>query len=378
MRFLLLVCAIFIFSCQYDEVNKSEDNWTKIIYETSSLGIIEASTSVYPVLAFSSNFYKISGADAFLTETPKEDIYEFNEFELATSTSLKYENNFVFGGVDHTNLSPIYGIKLMNDEFDSKLFFHENVAQGVFFAGSSLQFHSLLTSPLYLNTKSEPTVNATLCSYTYAQDLFDTLSTQNFEITNVDPTLAIDLYAVKSGDQVFFVFQQRLFLWDAVTGEIKERDTGEVAIGLYFLNDQLILQPKSNELKIYDKSLGLQESVSLSAMVSLSDYKTTILKIFIDSQDMYVVVGESKAESSSDDVLTEVTSFVSVLTIGENWELSNRKVVLQGNDYKGTSLLWERFDLISQDIKNDVAYFLFKRPIGGSKYEYLVKRTALY
>ena len=217
-----------------------------------------------------------------------------------------------------------------------------------------------------------------IVQYSIQSNNIDTLSTYNFELTGIDLSKSIKGFVSKGTDNLYYAFQDQLFSWDMTTESLTSIPTGTEVKNLLFFDDKVMLIGSSNELKMYDEDLSLDRTIWLSEVIpATKDQKSTILKVFTSKIGIHMVLGVSSAIKRSDGVLVEVMSSLDLLTLSSEGIVEGRTIILEGTEGQNEKLFWNEFELLSQDIKNDEAYFMFKKALNESKYEYFVKKTSI-
>ena len=90
-----------------------------------------------------------------------------------------------------------------------------------------------------------------------------------------------------------------------------------------------------------------------------------------------MVLGISSGINKSDGILVEVMSTLDLLTLSSEGILEGSTVILEGNEDQNEDLFWNQFELVSQNINNEAAYFMFKKRLFDAKNEYFVKKTVV-
>jgi hypothetical protein len=378
MRFLVISVLIFLLACKFDEIIKTGDNSAWYFYEVDDVGAIEVSNASFPIIAFPSNFYSISGQNNEILAVPINNFYEFIDYSVQHVTSLEGNSRFIVGAINNTNIVPLYGLRLIAEDSESSAIFHENVEHATFIPNDQQSFHGVLESPLYLNDLNEVSLSGQIVQYTIQSNNIDTLSTYNFELTGIDLSKSIKGFVSKGTDNLYYAFQDQLFSWDMTTESLTSIPTGTEVKNLLFFDDKVMLIGSSNELKMYDEDLSLDRTIWLSEVIpATKDQKSTILKVFTSKIGIHMVLGVSSAIKRSDGVLVEVMSSLDLLTLSSEGIVEGRTIILEGTEGQNEKLFWNEFELLSQDIKNDEAYFMFKKALNESKYEYFVKKTSI-
>ena len=90
-----------------------------------------------------------------------------------------------------------------------------------------------------------------------------------------------------------------------------------------------------------------------------------------------MVLGISKAIEKSDGIFVEQMLTLNLLTLNSEGVLEGSTVILEGNEDQNDDLFWNQFDLVSQNINNNAAYFMFRKQLSDAKYEFLVKKAVI-
>ena len=217
MRFLFISVLVFILACEFDEINKTEDKNAWYFYEVANIGTIEATNATIPIIGFPSNFYTISGINNEISATPISDFYEFIDYSVQDVISLGGNSRFIVGAVNNTNVASIYGLRSISANSESSMFFHENIESGTFIPNDQKSFFGVLESSPSINDLNEVYLTAQIVHYSFVNDNIDTLSTHNFDLANFDLSKSIKGFVTKGTDNLYYAFQEQLFLWDLTT-----------------------------------------------------------------------------------------------------------------------------------------------------------------
>tara|TARA_X000001036_G_scaffold439643_1_gene491558 strand:- start:8102 stop:9241 length:1140 start_codon:yes stop_codon:yes gene_type:complete len=378
MRFLVILILVITLSCEFDEINKTEEKNAWYFYEVSNIGTIEASNSTIPVIAFPSNLYSIIGINNEISAVPINDFYEFVDFSIQDVISLGGNSRFIISAVNNTNLASVYGLRFIGTESESSVFFHDNVESGTFTANDDQSFFGILESSPSINGSNEIYLNAQIVHYSLLNDNIDTLSTHSFDLVNIDLSKSMEGFVTRGSDNLYYAFQEQLFLWDLTTENLISTSTNTDVKNLLSIDDKIILVGSANELKIYNEDLTLDRTIWFSDVIPAAiDKKYTLLKVFTSKKGIHIVVGISEAIKKSDGRFVEQMLTLDLLTLNSEGILGSSMVVLEGNKDQNEDLFWNQFELISQNINNNAAYFMFRKRLFDAKYEYLVKKTVI-
>ena len=378
MRFLFISVLVFILACEFDEINKTEDKNAWYFYEVANIGTIEATNATIPIIGFPSNFYTISGINNEISATPISDFYEFIDYSVQDVISLGGNSRFIVGAVNNTNVASIYGLRSISANSESSMFFHENVESGTFIPNDQKSFFGVLESSPSINDLNEVYLTAQIVHYSFVNDNIDTLSTHNFDLANFDLSKSIKGFVTKGTDNLYYASQEQLFLWDLTTETLTSISTNTEVKNLLFFDNKVILVGSANELKIYNEDLILDRTIWLSDVIpTASDKKYTLLKVFTSQIGIHMVLGISSGINKSDGILVEVMSTLDLLTLSSEGILEGSTVILEGNEDQNEDLFWNQFELVSQNINNEAAYFMFKKRLFDAKNEYFVKKTVV-
>jgi|TARA_B110000046_G_scaffold87607_1_gene95711 hypothetical protein len=378
MRFLVISVLVFISACEFDEINKTEDKNAWFFYEVADIGTIEASNSTIPIIAFPNNFYAISGINKEISSIPISDFYEFIDFSVKDVISLGGNSRFIVSAVNNTNVASVYGLKFISEESQSSVFFHENVESGTFIPNDQQSFFGVLESSPSINSSNEVYLTAQIVHYSLIDDDIDTLSTHNFNLANIDLSKPMKGFVTIGTDNLYYAFQEQLFLWDLTNETLTSIATETDVKSLLFFDDKIILVGSANELKIYNEDLTLDRTIWFSDVISTpKDKKHTLMKVFASKIGIHMVLGISSAIENSDGTFVELMSTLDLLTLSSDGILEGSTIILEGNEGQNEDLFWNKFELVSQNINNNAAYFMFKKRLSDAKYEYFVKKTVV-
>ena len=209
-------------------------------------------------------------------------------------------------------------------------------------------------------------------------DNIDTLSTHRFEIGNIDMSKSMEGFATSGLNNLYYAFQDQLFSWNATTDTLISTPTNTQVKNLLSIDDKIILVGSANELKIYNEDLTLDRIIWLSDLIpTATGKKNTLLKVFTSKKGIHMVLGISKAIEKGDGIFVEQMLTLDLLTLNSEGVLEGSTVILEGNEDQNDDLFWNQFDLVSQNINNNAAYFMFRKRLSDAKYEFLVKKAVI-
>ncbi|MAZ42205.1 MAG: hypothetical protein CMB93_05430 [Flammeovirgaceae bacterium] len=378
MRFLVILVLVFTLSCEFEDINKTGQKNAWYFYEVADIGAIEASNSTIPVIAFPSNYYTIGGINNEISIIPISDFYEFIDFSVQDVISLGGKSKFIITAVSNNSIEPVYGLRLISEKSESSVFYHENVESGTFSPIDQQSLYGVLESLPSINDGNEVYLNAQIVYYSLFDDNIDTLSTHRFEIGNIDMSKSMEGFATSGINNLYYAFQDQLFSWNPTTDTLISTPTNTQVKNLLSIDDKIILVGSANELKIYNENLTLDRIIWLSDLIPTAIVKkNTLLKVFTSKKGIHMVLGISKAIEKSDGIFVEQMLTLDLLTLNSEGVLEGSTVILEGNEDQNDDLFWNQFDLVSQNINNNAAYFMFRKQLSDAKYEFLVKKAVI-
>ena len=378
MRFLVILVLVSTLSCEFEDINKTGQKNAWYFYEVADIGAIEASNSTIPVIAFPSNYYTIGGINNEISIIPISDFYEFIDFSVQDVISLGGKSKFIITAVSNNSIEPVYGLRLISEKSESSVFYHENVESGTFSPIDQQSLYGVLESLPSINDGNEVYLNAQIVYYSLFDDNIDTLSTHRFEIGNIDMSKPMEGFATSGINNLYYAFQDQLFSWNPTTDTLISTPTNTQVKNLLSIDDKIILVGSANELKIYNENLTLDRIIWLSDLIPTAiGKKNTLLKVFTSKKGIHMVLGISKAIEKSDGIFVEQMLTLDLLTLNSEGVLEGSTVILEGSEDQNDDLFWNQFDLVSQNINNNAAYFMFRKQLSDAKYEFLVKKAVI-
>ena len=288
------------------------------------------------------------------------------------------KSKFIITAVSKNNIESVFGLRLISEESESSVFYHENVESGTFSPIDQQSLYGVLESLPSINDGNEVYLNAEIVYYSLLDNNIDTLSTHRFEIGNIDLSKSMEGFVTSGPNNLYYAFQDQLFLWNVTTDTLISTSTNTQVKNLLSIDDKIILVGSANELKIYNEDLTFDRNIWLSDLIlTATDKKNTLLKVFTSKKGIHMVLGISKAIEKGDGIFVEQMLTLDLVTLNSEGVLEGSTVILEGNEDQNDDLFWNQFDLVSQNINNNAAYFMFRKRLSDAKYEFLVKKVVI-
>lgn len=384
MRVLSFILVVLLLSgCSKEEINIVSGDWTKLIYETSDVGVVNVNNASRITVAFQSSFFDVLSGNGTLTNSPKEILDGYDLVSGQSVTALINDGKFMFGGVDNSEFIPVYRIKLMDDQTDALSFSHDNIERAIFLqgrvtGGNPESFFGILQSSFSQSTGGLST-DISIVLYTDDLRRLDTLSTQTITVSNLllDQNSGIDGFI--DGDQIFFTVQSQLFRYDLDTQTFISIEIGSTLKSVFIIGDQVVVQTNGLNFQIFDKDLVKQDDIGSQDLIEDDgNAKNTLLDIFTKGNQIFLVTGVSELEQGNTNFVTEVGVSIDLRVLDANWNEVNQFTILDGID-RDAELLWEQFEYVSGDVRpgtGGFGTFLFQKSAANSKFEYLLKKVS--